>query len=99
VAAEALTNVAKYAQATAATVTVHAHDRCAEVAVADDGVGGARPEGGSGLRGLGDRVEALGGRLVLESVPVSGTTVRARVPIAAERSAAISRSWAPAARA
>ena len=85
VAAEALTNVAKYAGASAAEVTLRVCDGWAEIAVADDGVGGARAEDGSGLRGLGDRVEALGGRLTLTSEPGHGTTVRARVPLAADR--------------
>jgi signal transduction histidine kinase len=82
VAAEALTNVAKYAEASAAEVALHGDDRWAEIAVADDGVGGARTDAGSGLRGLCDRVEALGGRLTLASAPGAGTTVRARVPTA-----------------
>ena len=81
VAAEALTNAAKYARAGAVEVTLHAGDGWAEIAVADDGVGGARAGGGSGLRGLADRVEALGGRLTLTSAPGHGTTVRARVPV------------------
>jgi signal transduction histidine kinase len=85
VAAEALTNVAKYAGASAAEVTLRAGEGWAEIAVADDGVGGARAEDGSGLRGLGDRVEALGGRLTLTSERGQGTTVRARVPLAADR--------------
>jgi signal transduction histidine kinase len=80
-AAETLTNVAKYANATAVEVTLQRHDAWAEIAVADDGVGGARTDAGSGLRGLCDRVEALGGQLTLESPPGAGTTVRARVPI------------------
>ena len=84
VAAEALTNVAKYAEASAVEVTLHGDDRCAEIAVADDGVGGARAEDGSGLRGLTDRVEALGGRLTITSIRGHGTTVRARIPIAKE---------------
>ena len=50
------------------------------VAVSDDGVGGAAAGGGSGLRGLSDRVEALGGRLEVESAAGSGTTVRALIP-------------------
>ena len=66
----------------AVEVTLHGDDHWAEIAVADDGVGGARAEDGSGLRGLGDRVEALGGRLTLASTPGQGTTVRARVPVA-----------------
>jgi signal transduction histidine kinase len=90
VAAEALTNVAKYAKASAVEVRLHCDDRCAEIAVADDGVGGARAEGGSGLRGLADRVEALGGRLTLASTRGQGTTVRARVPLAGANAAAFS---------
>jgi signal transduction histidine kinase len=81
VALEALTNVAKYAQASAAEVRLHSGDRWAEIAVADDGRGGACVEDGSGLRGLTDRVEALGGHLSLASAPGEGTTVRARLPL------------------
>jgi signal transduction histidine kinase len=83
VAAEALTNAAKYANASAVEVTLRADDGWAEIAVADDGAGGARAEGGSGLRGLADRIEALGGRFAVASSPGQGTTVRARVPVAA----------------
>ena len=90
VAAESLTNVAKYAKATAATVTLRADDQSVEIVITDDGVGGARVEGGSGLRGLGDRVEALGGRLTVESVPGEGTTVHARLPVTANSAAEIS---------
>jgi signal transduction histidine kinase len=90
VAAEALTNVAKYAKASAVEVSLHGDDRWAEIAVADDGVGGARADDGSGLRGLGDRVEALGGRLTIASTRGHGTTVRARVPIASENDAVFS---------
>ena len=84
VAAEALTNVAKYAGASTATVTLRSSNRWAEITVADDGVGGARPERGSGLRGLADRVEALGGRLTVTSAPGKGTTVCARLPMATD---------------
>ena len=90
VAAEALTNAAKYANASAVEVTLHGDGRWAEIAVADDGVGGARAEDGSGLRGLGDRVEALGGRLTLTSPRGHGTTVRARVPVARANAAMLS---------
>jgi signal transduction histidine kinase len=51
------------------------------VEVADDGVGGADPSRGSGLNGLNDRVEALGGRLEVSSPPGAGTTLRAEIPI------------------
>jgi signal transduction histidine kinase len=90
VAAEALTNVAKYARASSATVTLRRDGQWAEIAVADDGVGGVDPEHGSGLRGLADRVEALGGRLTVASAPGKGTTVRARVPIATDSADTVS---------
>jgi signal transduction histidine kinase len=78
---EALTNVAKYAGASAATVAVRRTNGHAEVEVADDGVGGADPDRGSGLRGLADRLGALDGRLSLDSPPGSGTTLRAEIPV------------------
>ena len=81
VVSEALANIAKYAQASSAKVHVARHDGRAVVEVADDGVGGADPARGSGLRGLADRVEALDGRLDVESPPGGGTTVRAEIPI------------------
>jgi signal transduction histidine kinase len=81
VIAESLTNVAKYAQATVARVEVRALGDRLLIEVADDGVGGADHRNGSGLRGLEDRVEALGGRLHVESVPGEGTSVRADVPV------------------
>jgi signal transduction histidine kinase len=82
VVAEALANVAKYAAAQAVSVTVQRRNGLAVVEVADDGTGGADPAGGSGLRGLSDRVEALGGTLVLESPPGAGTRLRAEIPCA-----------------
>ena len=81
VVAEALTNVAKYAAASVVRVRVDRRDGAALIEVADDGVGGADPRGGSGLRGLADRVEALGGRLVVDSPPGAGTTLRATLPL------------------
>ena len=51
------------------------------VEIADDGVGGADPTRGTGHRGLADRIEALGGRLSVESLPPSGTRLRAEIPI------------------
>jgi PAS domain S-box-containing protein len=83
VVAEALTNVAKYARASGARVSIGHADERLFVQVADDGVGGAAPAAGgaSGLRGLADRVEALGGRLVIDSEPGEGTTVRAELPL------------------
>ncbi len=81
VVSEALTNVAKYAQASAATVRVSRDDGYALVEVADDGVGGADPAAGSGLRGLADRVAALDGRLEVVSQAGRGTIVRASIPV------------------
>ena len=80
VVAEALTNVARYAQARTATVSVVRRNGQVEVEVSDDGVGGANPEQGSGLSGLSDRVAALDGRLDLTSVSGEGTTVKAKIP-------------------
>jgi signal transduction histidine kinase len=81
VVSEALTNVAKYADASVVRVRVDRSDGAALIEVADDGAGGADPSGGSGLRGLADRVEALGGRLTVESPVGEGTTLRAALPI------------------
>jgi signal transduction histidine kinase len=78
---EALTNVAKYAGATAARVDLRAADGRLEIEVADDGVGGAVQQGGSGLRGLADRLGALGGELTVVSPPGEGTLLRASIPL------------------
>jgi signal transduction histidine kinase len=80
VVAEALTNMAKHARASEARVRVQRADGHALVEVADDGVGGADAKGGSGLRGLVDRVEALGGRLTVSSPAGAGTRLRAELP-------------------
>ena len=82
VASEALANVAKYARATVASVTVSCAGGHAVVQIADDGVGGAQVDGGTGLRGLADRVEALDGRLSVTSPPGAGTVVTAELPCA-----------------
>jgi signal transduction histidine kinase len=82
VVAEALTNVAKYASATAVWVTVDSRNGQAVVEISDDGIGGADPARGSGLRGLADRVEALGGSFAVESPPGAGTRLRAEIPCA-----------------
>jgi signal transduction histidine kinase len=81
VVSEALANVTKYAQASAVEVTVERRNGRAVVEVADDGIGGADPLRGSGLRGLADRVASLSGRLDVESPPGSGTRVRAEIPL------------------
>jgi signal transduction histidine kinase len=80
VVSEALTNVAKYSGASHARVSVERENGRLMVEVADDGVGGADPSGGSGLRGLADRLAALEGRLDVASQPGHGTTVTARIP-------------------
>jgi PAS domain S-box-containing protein len=78
--AEALTNAAKHARASSVRVSVDHRNGSAVVEVSDDGVGGADLQGGSGLRGLRDRVEALGGTLTVESREGAGTTLTARLP-------------------
>ena len=80
VVAEALTNVAKYAHATSATVTVDRKDGLLQVEIADDGVGGAEASAGSGLRGLDDRVQAVGGTLRVNSPAGEGTRIIAEIP-------------------
>jgi signal transduction histidine kinase len=80
VVSEALANVVKYARATVARVWVERLDGKAVIEVADDGIGGADGSRGSGLHGLADRVEALGGRLSLVSPRGNGTIVRAEIP-------------------
>ncbi len=80
--AEGLTNVAKYARAESARVSLALADGVLEVEVSDDGCGGADPSGGSGLRGLADRVEALDGRLRVWSAADGGTRLRAEIPCA-----------------
>ena len=82
VACEALTNTAKYAEASGATVRVWRDNGVAFIEVADDGVGGADDGNGSGLRGLADRVEALDGTLRVTSPAGAGTIVTARLPCA-----------------
>jgi signal transduction histidine kinase len=79
---EALTNVAKYAQATRAWVSVERHNGYLDVEVGDDGVGGADLHAGTGLQGLRDRVAAVNGTLDVDSRVAAGTILRARLPIA-----------------
>jgi signal transduction histidine kinase len=82
VVSEALTNVVKYADASRATIAITRENGRLQVEVADDGVGGADPARGSGLRGLADRVGALDGRFEVDSERGGGTVVRARIPCA-----------------
>jgi PAS domain S-box-containing protein len=84
VVAEALTNVAKYAQASCAEVRIAPENGVLAVTVRDDGIGGADPATGSGLRGLADRVAALDGSLSVESAKGRGTAVRAEIPLAVD---------------
>jgi signal transduction histidine kinase len=82
VVAEALTNVARYAGATSASVRIERAGACVTVEVSDDGAGGADPATGSGLRGLADRVATLDGVLEVVSPSGEGTIVRAEIPCA-----------------
>jgi signal transduction histidine kinase len=82
VCSEALANVAKYAEASHVRVDVAATDAELRVVIRDNGIGGAEARRGSGLRGLADRVEALGGRLRVESPERDGTRVEAVLPTA-----------------
>jgi signal transduction histidine kinase len=84
VVAESLTNVAKYASATQATIRARRTNGVVRIEVIDDGVGGADVGSGSGLRGLADRIEALGGRFGIDSAPGEGTRVWAEVKPGAE---------------
>jgi signal transduction histidine kinase len=81
VCSEALANIGKYAQASRASVEVAQREGVVAVSVSDDGRGGANLDAGSGLRGLADRVEALGGRFGVTSAPGEGTVVSAELPL------------------
>jgi signal transduction histidine kinase len=81
VVAECLTNASRYGRASKVRVCVSNDGERMEIEVSDDGVGGADPDGGTGLRGLADRVDLLCGELEVHSPPGEGTTVRARVPL------------------
>ena len=81
VIAEALANVIKYARASVVDVRVTSNETSARVEVVDDGVGGADPATGSGLRGLSDRVAALEGTLEVDSPPTGGTRITADIPL------------------
>jgi signal transduction histidine kinase len=81
VACEALANTAKYAQASHATVSIQQQNGRLIVEVADDGVGGARTDEGTGLTGLQDRIAALDGLLTIDSPKGCGTKVIAELPL------------------
>jgi signal transduction histidine kinase len=81
VIAETVTNTTKHAEATRIDVSVELHDGRFRVCVQDDGVGGADPARGSGLAGLKDRIEAMGGTMTLDSPPGGGTTLVAHLPL------------------
>ena len=85
ICSEALTNVGKYAHASRADVAVRADGDLVTVLVADDGVGGADPSAGSGLKGIADRVEAFGGRFLVDSPAGGGTRLLAEIPAAARQ--------------
>jgi signal transduction histidine kinase len=82
VCSEALANIGKHAAASQASVGLQLEGGRVIVTVTDDGTGGADPASGSGLRGLADRVEALGGRLIIDSPASGGTRIEARIPCA-----------------
>ena len=82
IVAEALTNAVKHSRATAAALRIARRNGHLRIELRDDGVGGADAGGGTGLRGLRDRVEALGGRLIVHSPPRGGTRIIAELPCA-----------------
>jgi signal transduction histidine kinase len=84
VVAEALTNATKHAQASEVRIEAANRDGRLELSIVDDGVGGADPQAGSGLVGLTDRVDALGGRIVINSPPGQGTRMRVELPVTTE---------------
>jgi signal transduction histidine kinase len=87
VVSEALANAAKHANASVVNVELDAGRAAVQLTIRDDGVGGADPSRGSGLVGLRDRVEALGGTLEVRSPVTSGTTLVARFPLEGESAA------------
>jgi signal transduction histidine kinase len=88
VVSEALTNAAKHSHASAVHVTVRSTDSAVRLSIDDDGIGGADPARGSGLLGLRDRVEAIGGTLSVESSSGEGTHLSVKLPLAAHARAA-----------
>jgi signal transduction histidine kinase len=81
VVSEALTNAAKHAHASVVTIDITEQDAILKLAIRDDGVGGADPSQGTGLAGLADRVETLGGRLKIVSPAKSGTSLSIEIPV------------------
>jgi signal transduction histidine kinase len=84
VVAEALTNAAKHAQASQVNVNVQAQGAKLHLSIRDDGIGGADPANGSGLTGLIDRVEALGGTMAVSSHAGNGTSLLVEIPFETE---------------
>ena len=87
VASEALTNVSKHAEASLVELDLDLDDASLRLSIRDDGRGGADPSRGSGLLGLKDRVEALGGTIQIESPHGTGTRLRVAIPVRADSSA------------
>jgi signal transduction histidine kinase len=83
VAAEALTNIVKYARASTVRITATRTPAGLRLVIEDDGVGGAKPAPGRGLAGLKDRLAALDGTLAINSPPGGGTRIRAEIPLPA----------------
>jgi signal transduction histidine kinase len=81
VCSEALANVVKHAKAASVEMRVRLDQAVVRVSIVDDGTGGAEPSAGSGLKGVADRVEALGGWLQVESPPERGTRLLAEIPV------------------
>jgi signal transduction histidine kinase len=84
VASEALANAAKYSEASRVDLSLSQHDGILDLSVRDNGVGGADADRGSGLVGLADRVEALGGTIRVSSRPGEGTLIAAELPLELE---------------
>ena len=81
IVSESLTNANKYAGASAVEIRIAPEAQAVLVEIVDDGRGGADPASGTGLRGLADRIEALDGRLKVDSPPGKGTRISARLPL------------------
>jgi signal transduction histidine kinase len=87
IVAEALTNAAKHSHATEVIVSAHDEDANLYLSVTDNGIGGATAGKGSGLVGLNDRVEALGGKMTITSIPGSGTSLNVTIPVSTVQAA------------